>query len=268
MRCVVLPASTIDYRDSNVGVAKLKAKVRNVGKIPPSELRVVTIAHETLNGNSYTALTLDALTVVDSTLRKSVFRDVQSRSVCFGGGRTQSLFEDCTFVNCRFSFGSVGNVRLVRCRFESCEFENMFATDLEVIECSFSQTLIKKGVFHGRVPEPSQLTPPRTANEFRSNDFSEANLIDVDFRGGIDLTCQRLPSGPEYLFVPDTCVARAIANQLGSSISDPAEMKRCQSLTNLLEFYCSSGQKTQLIRLHSRGAFERRFASNLTSDLN
>ena len=43
----------------------------------------------------------------------------------------------------------------------------------------------------------------RERNEFHDNDFSHAQMTEPDFRGGIDLTRQRLPSGPEYFYVAD-----------------------------------------------------------------
>ena len=40
------------------------------------------------------------------------------------------------------------------------------------------------------------MPPP---NDFLGNDFSQADLVDTDFREGIDLSQQRLPSGPDFL---------------------------------------------------------------------
>ena len=43
----------------------------------------------------------------------------------------------------------------------------------------------------------------RTSNEFRGNDFSGMDLIDVGFRTGIDLSLQRLPTGAQYVYLAD-----------------------------------------------------------------
>jgi hypothetical protein len=43
----------------------------------------------------------------------------------------------------------------------------------------------------------------RTSNEFRSNDFSGMDLLDVGFRTGIDLSLQRLPTGEQYVYLAD-----------------------------------------------------------------
>ena len=107
--------------------------------------------------------------------------------------------------------------------------------------------------------------PARTVNEVRGNDFSQAKLEDMDFRGGVELSRQKLPGGEDYLFVADTCSAFAIAKELASSIKDADEIKRSQSLANLLAFYCSNGQSAQLFRVAIWGAFEREFRSRLIS---
>lgn len=42
---------------------------------------------------------------------------------------------------------------------------------------------------------------PREVNEFVGNDFRDADLLDVDFRYGIDLSLQMLPVDEKYLRV-------------------------------------------------------------------
>jgi len=242
----------------------LKIEVHKKGKVSPADLRLLVIDRETRVSEKFSNLKLDGFTVIESSLRQCTFEDVRVRSACFGAGVRQSVFEDCVFSRCKFAFGAVGNVRLVRCRFESCRLENLIGTDLELIECTFPSTTIKKGVLHGRFEGLAQVRPQRTVNEIRDNDFSQAELQDVGFRGGIDLTKQKLPASDEYLFIRDTCKASAIVKELQSSIVEKDELKRSQMLAGLLDFYCSSGQRMQLLRIAFWGAFERELISRLS----
>ena len=74
------------------------------------------------------------------------------------------------------------------------------------------------------------------------------DLIDVGFRTGIDLTQQRLPSGPEYVYVPDaaTAVQRARAEVIGW---EDLELRRdAMTFINGLEQDVAQGQRQLLLR--------------------
>jgi hypothetical protein len=70
----------------------------------------------------------------------------------------------------------------------------------EFLDCEFSGSL-KSSVFYGRIVGNHAGATTRLRNEFRGNDFSKMRLIDVGFRGGIDLSLQRLPVGDDYLYL-------------------------------------------------------------------
>ena len=74
--------------------------------------------------------------------------------------------------------------------------------ETELVDCLFTGRL-RRSFFNGTVPEELVDALGRTSNEFRGNDFSGMDLIDVDFRTGIDLSLQRLPTGAQYLYLPD-----------------------------------------------------------------
>jgi hypothetical protein len=238
----------------------LKPEVRKKGQIAPAELRLLTIDRDSRSGETFSNLKLDGLTVTESSLHGCSFEDLRARSSYFGAGVRQSTFENCVFRRCTLIFGAVGNARLMGCRFESCRLENMIGTALELIQCTFQDTTIKGGVFHGKTDDPALR---RTRNEFRDNDVSGAELDNVDFRGGIDLTRQKLPTGEKYLFVGDTCQALSVVRQLQPSLVDAQELKRCQTLAALLDFCCSTGQTTQLFRVPAWGSFEQQLRLRL-----
>jgi hypothetical protein len=90
--------------------------------------------------------------------------------------------------------------------FKEVDLRDWFCFTVELIDCTFSGRM-RGAFFNGTVPEESRSVVGRERNEFRGNDFSQMELIDVDFRTGIDLFQQRLPSGPEYLYLPDAAEA-------------------------------------------------------------
>ena len=99
-----------------------------------------------------------------------------------------------TFVDCRFERARIadfGDVRMERCQFIDADLNGWFAQRADIVDCRFSGRL-EKVVFFGRDSHGNR-------NEFRGNDFRNAELIDVGFRRGIDLRAQALPDGPEYL---------------------------------------------------------------------
>jgi hypothetical protein len=106
----------------------------------------------------------------------------------FGSGG--SLFRDCRFDGA--SIGDFGDVRLERCQFVDTDLEGWFTFAADIVDCRFAGRL-SGVVFNG------EDDTGRRKNEFRGNDFREADLDDVAFRFGIDLDAQRLPEGPEYV---------------------------------------------------------------------
>lgn len=181
-----------------------------------------------------------------------------------GGGLTQSAYTDCVFQDCDFVFGAIGNARFTRCRFLRCRLSHFFGTQLEMIDCAFPETSIRQAVFHGASSTAQKGSPVLERNGFIGNDLSSADLVDVDFRGGIDLTKQILPSGPDYIYIADTGMAARIAGELAAEL-DPASpnTKRAKSLQQMLEFYHSDGQKQQLLRLSGCNELKERLRSKL-----
>jgi hypothetical protein len=101
-----------------------------------------------------------------------------------------SLFRDCRFDGA--SIGDFGDVRLERCQFVDTDLKGWFTWAADIVDCRFAGQL-SGVVFNG------EDDTGRRKNEFRGNDFREADLDDVAFRFGIDLDAQRLPEGPEYV---------------------------------------------------------------------
>jgi hypothetical protein len=148
----------------------------------------VWLDHVTMKGVDFSGLRLLRLYADDCRFIGCDFSRVQVDWLPFASGG--SLFRDCRFDGA--SIGDFGDVRLERCQFVDTDLEGWFTFAAEIVDCRFAGRL-NGVVFNG------EDDTGRRKNEFRGNDFREADLDDVAFRFGIDLDEQRLPEGPEYV---------------------------------------------------------------------
>lgn len=109
------------------------------------------------------------------------------------------------FRDCRFDGADLRRVKPDQARFERCTFaharlDGWIAANAEFVDCRFAGTLTKV-MFSARPfgPAVKSLDPPRVRNEFRGNDFREAELVGTVFVRGIDLAAQRLPEDERYV---------------------------------------------------------------------
>ena len=238
----------------------MKVKVTRLGKVELSKLKLLTFDRERHEREHVKDVKADDIEVIESAFDACTFSNMRTRSICMGAGRRQSTYTDCVFENCRFTFSSVGNVRLLRCRFESCQLEKLFGVALEVIDCAFPGTMFRKAVFHGTADSP---TGGRERNEFRGNDFSTTRFIDADFRGGIDLTDQRLPLDDDYFLVRDLRAALAIAKTLKSELAATSGSEEALGLITVFDHYLETGQRNQLLRVGEWGLAGRELRRRL-----
>jgi len=132
------------------------------------------------------------------------FRNAKLKDGQFGSVGRQTTYVDCHFdgADLRGMWG-LGNARFVRCTFDSAKIHDWWGDASDFIDCHFAGKLTMCR-FEGRIwdpgwLEPGRLNPPRERNEFRGNDFREAELIDCAFRHGIDISANLWPEGPEYI---------------------------------------------------------------------
>ena len=157
-----------------------------------------------------------------------------SRSQVVGvlGVRPWATYRDCTFVRTDLRGASPSLARFERCTFDHAKLDKWFATSAEFVDCRFSGSL-RSMRFAGSVwpAEVAQKLGSRHL-EFVGNDFSEAELTDVDFVGGVDIGAQRWPSSPDYAIIEDLAAGLAAAEQEiarwpeGKERSDALEMLR------------------------------------------
>jgi hypothetical protein len=221
----------------------------SVGKANINKSQCVVLDHEQLRDVDFSGRKLVQFSSVGSRLEACRFDKTKIEDASFGGGREMSEYVDCSFNGGRIRFGPGGYARFLRCSFRDVDLRDWFCFTVELINCTFSGRM-RKAFFNGTVPEEKRANAGRERNEFRGNDFSEMILIDVAFRSGIDLTQQKLPFGPDYIYVPEAVEAVQQARTRVISWDDVGLRQPAMTLIKLLEEELEAGQR-QLFLRHS-----------------
>ena len=110
-----------------------------------------------------------------------------------------------TFVSCKFDGADLRPISPEGTRFEKCSFDDArldgwTPARAEFVDCRFAGKVVSV-TFSGRPAGPgsTRIDPVRSKNDFRGNDFRDAQLIDTVFVFGIDLGQQRWPEGHDYV---------------------------------------------------------------------
>jgi hypothetical protein len=220
----------------------LRIKARTKGVIDVSDSNCLTFEGAREYGQDFSGRTLDRFSAVASSFESCKFERMRVSDLCFGAGRNDSVYIDCSFDGARLSNISGGNARFERCSFRNVLLESFFCHDVEFVECTFSGKMVK-GYFNGTVSADIRRTLGRKANEFRNNDFSQMELVDVSFRTGIDLARQKLPGGPDYLLIrgAEEALAKARTEVMRWTASEV--QRDALTMLDSLAFDCQGGQK-------------------------
>jgi uncharacterized protein YjbI with pentapeptide repeats len=184
-----------------------------------------------------------------SNFRRCRFEDMVIDSATFGGGDEPTLYYKCSFDRSEIAAVDPGRARFVACSFRDVRLDNWLCAEVEFVYCVFS------GEAHNMVFDARQ-----SANEYRGNDFSDMDLRDVAFRGGVDLSQQALPEGDGYVHLPDAewSLRRAAGEILGWE--DEARRENALAVLALFEQDVRGGQRQLLLR---RSDFEQHDADTL-----
>ncbi|WP_123603061.1 pentapeptide repeat-containing protein [Micromonospora sp. Llam0] len=207
----------------------------------------LVVDRQELTGVDFSGRRLQRIGVIGSRLRSCLFQKVRTENATLGSGPETSEYIDCVFDGARISHAS-GRARFVRCSFRDVILKDWNSTAFELVDCTFSGRL-RNSVFYGHpdaVYVPSG-EPPR--NEFHGNDFSAADLVRVEFRWGVDLSRQRLPDGPDYVYLPDLPVALARARGEVEGWPEGDRRRRARILLGVFDREVDLGQTQCLIRL-------------------
>jgi hypothetical protein len=200
---------------------KVQARVVRVVPVPePFSGRLFAIRFEpppegvnfdgaVLEDVDFSGMRVDRYYVRGSTFDRCDF----SRSVLRVGTFSvppSSVYRDCRFDRADLRQCNPGLARFERCSFEKAKFGGWNATGAEFIDCRFAG-LMKDVTFSAgmeRDPDLYEIAPEHLKRfhkprgeplEFRGNDFTNADLENVDFIGGIDLDAQQLPDDPAFV---------------------------------------------------------------------
>lgn len=116
----------------------------------------------------------------------------------------RSVFRNCNFDGADLRRALLGQSRFERSTFDDARIDGSHAETAEFVDCRFAGPL--DGVtFYGvpSGPEAKRLDPRRRRNEFRGNDFRDAELLDVAFVADIDMDVQRFPDDEMHVRVED-----------------------------------------------------------------
>ena len=118
----------------------------------------------------------------------------------FFNTRPRSTFASCKFDGADLRQISPEGTRFEKCSFDDARLDSWTPARAEFVDCRFAGKVI--GVtFTGRPAGPgsTRIDPVRSKNDFRGNDFRDAQLLDTVFVFGIDLGAQRWPLGEDYV---------------------------------------------------------------------
>lgn len=163
---------------------------------------LVLLQHATLSDVDFGRASFDKLAPSGCTFVSCDFRKatVDRRLQPLFKAKRRNLFRDCRFDGADLRAIDPGTSRFESCVFDGADLDGWSAQTAEFVDCHFAGRLARVR-FYGKPwrPGAAELDPKRTSNEFRGNDFSEAELVDVAFLMGIDLARQRWPEGDDYV---------------------------------------------------------------------
>lgn len=235
---------------------------RKTGHIPINEDEHVVISGEQLSGANFSGRHLEQFSAEDCRLEACRFDGAVIESASFGAGRRVSEYVGCSFDGATLRMGPGGYARFVNCSFSETRIERWFCFAVELVDCTFSGRLAKV-VFNGTVPDDKRVVTGRSVNEFEGNDFSAARFVDVGFRTGIDLTRQRLPDGPEYVYLDAASDQVKRARIAFNAWADAGAKSRARGVLAVMEEDVAGGQHQMLIRVDDFPKANRSAVSDL-----
>jgi hypothetical protein len=224
---------------------EFEARVVGKGRADPNKW--VVVDHQRVKGADYSGRKLDKFCSIGSRFESCHFDKVRIVDASFAEGRETSEYVDCSFDGARMTMGPGGYARFVRCRFCGVDMRDWFCFAVELVDCIFSGSL-RGSYFNGTVPEEKRQYAGRVQNEFHGNDFSGMEFVDVGFRSGIDLTKQRLPSGPGYVYIPDAGMALQRARLTVIHWEDVERRRLALVEIKILEQNVAAGQRQLFLR--------------------
>ncbi len=194
-------------------------RVRSKGYVKLPIKDRLFVDHEQVKGVDYTALGLKRFGSLGSRFEDCNFSKLRLDSLSFGSGQVMSEYINCTFDGSKF----FSNTLLGRARFVNCSFRNIRSSRFmlsagDLIDCVFTGKMDSTQIW-GRTGPDAHIYGDRT-NTIEGNDFSGVDFGDTDFKFGVDLRKQVLPTGPDYMLIPDAVEVLARAYKDAATMDD------------------------------------------------
>ncbi len=169
---------------------------------PPDTDRVIAIGRATLRSVDFRRARFDRFSLAGCLFLACDFRGVRldRRYQPLFSARPRSIFRDCRFDGADLRRVRPAFARFERCTFDDAKLDGWRVETAEFSGCRFAGAL-REVTFFGRPTGAAakRLDPPRERNDFDANDLRDAELEDVLFIRGIDLSRQRLPLSERYV---------------------------------------------------------------------
>jgi hypothetical protein len=165
----------------------------------PSD-RVIAIGRATLRGVDFRKARFDKFTLEGCLFVSCDFRALRldQRYQPLFAARPASIFRDCRFDGADLRRLRPGESRFEHCTFDDALLDGWRSEVAEFVGCRFAGAL-GRVIFNGRPSGNAGRGVLRKRNEFAQNDFREADLDQVIFTAGIDLSAQWLPAAERYV---------------------------------------------------------------------
>jgi len=230
----------------------------------------VAVEHEQLENAEYSGRKLMSFVSIGSRFTRCRFERMRVDHAALGAGMELSEYLDCSFDGSKLTLHSGGFTRFERCSFRNVELRSWDADHVELIDCVFTGRLRTARFWGSPLPSTAQdnyeedlrflaregrPVPAgyrelalRSKNEIHGNDFSNAEFANVSFRRGVDLSSQRLPSGDDYLYLPDAAATIGRARLLLQQRAVDGVSARAERLLLGLTSDVDEGQRQLLLR--------------------
>lgn len=160
-------------------------------------LQRATISDVDFSRAAFERLATSGCTFVHCDFRRAT---LDGRLLPLFKARQRNVFRRCRFDSVDLRSVDPRSSRFEGCIFDGADLHGWNATAAEFVDCHFAGR-VEHVRFYGRPwgPRASGIDPPRGVNEFRGNDFRDAELHDVVFLMGIDVAKQRWPESDDYV---------------------------------------------------------------------
>lgn len=208
------------------------------------------LTHVELVGEDFSGRRLDQFHTGASVFQSCDFRRVRFNGGYLGTGETPTRFLDCRFDGAHFSKISTGEVRFERCSFLDCQIDTMVNLAAEFIDCTFGGVLYNVKFDAKPWTADDSPHPLRTKNRIEGNDFRQAKLDEIEFCGGVDLTRQKLPDSPEYLYILDYTTKAEALRDLVETVP-PRLQKLARRAVEWIEYAARRNNNQVFLRLEN-----------------